>query len=317
MNVIKSSLKDIKKAIKRNYPRPFEVSNIVKTDSDGSVTFVVIKDFTDQTVAQFKYVKEDGALLTGFLSSPVYQEKYEQHFPKLDEYKNFDYYQKVLDLFHENNIFKALFTPDIERFKLMRYMFKEEQTVIRKRDLDTDFRKISPTGFRISIQFQYYVNESFELTPRMKINFEFPDFGRLIIYYDYEKNELRFGESQFVEDKTFDEQEPMKTQYLSIPSFGRAGSFSGFFLVDDLSFHNKAILKTLDNNESHKLFGIEQNQSIKTFDDLETIFERWMIEIGVLINKKFSILYKLDETFEADSKDNVIENFNLVKMTLI
>jgi hypothetical protein len=42
-----------------------------------------------------------------------------------------------------------------------------------------------------------------------------------------------------------------------------------------------------------------------------------MSEIGVLINQKSAIIHKLDDTFEANSRDKVIENFDLVKMSRI
>lgn len=315
--VIRSSLKDIRKAIKRNYPKPFEVANSIQTDSSGVSTFVVIKDFTDQTVAQFKYVKEDGALLTGFINSPLYQDKYDQNFPKLENHNNFDYYQEVLDLFHTNIIFKELFSTDIESFELHESMFKAEESVIRTRDLNIDFKKVAPNGFKISAGFQYYVNESLELKPRMKFNFEFGDFGKLLVYYDYETNELRFGETQFVDCHSFNKQKTVDIQHFNIPAMFGKPSFSNFFRIEELSYNPKVIFQTNSSDEDYQLFGIKQNKAIKTFDELELIFEQWMIEIGVLINKKFAALHQLDDTFEADSKTNVIENFNLIKMAII
>lgn len=311
--MVRSSLKEIKKVLRKTYPKPFDVSSRVQTDTSGSANFVVIKDFNKKIIAQFKYVQEDGAILTGFINLPLYKDRYDKIFSTLDINKNLDYHQKVLDLFHENTIFRELFSSN-ESLKLMEYMIKAEEYVIRRQDLNNDFRKLAPTGLQISMGYQYYINEDHQLKPRIMTNFEFRDFGKLIIYYDYEKNELRFGESQFVDHNSFDRKNGSNTSFL-IPSFKQG--FSNFFVLDELNYYDKVILKTIGSEEIYQLFGLEKNQEIKTFEQLELIFERWMTEIGVLINQKSAVFYTLDETFEAHSKNNVIENFNLIKMNLI
>jgi hypothetical protein len=314
--VIRSSLKEIKKVLRKTYPKPFEVSSRVQTDTSGSADFVVIKDFNNQTIAQFKYVKEDGAILTGFVNSPLYQDKYDTVFPTLDPLSNLDYYQQVLDLFHGNAIFKELVSSH-ESFKLMEYMFKSEESVIKTQELNKDFKKLAPIGFKISMGFQYYVNENSQLKPRMKINFEFSDFGKLIIYYDYSTNEIRFGESQFVDYHSFYQQKPIEMNHFTIPAMFGKPSFSNFFVIEEVGYYPKVNFQTNSRADNYQLFGIKQNQTIKEIDKLGLIFEKWMIEIGVLINHKSAVFYKLDDTFEAYSKTNVIENFNLIKMSLI
>lgn len=62
---------------------------------------------------------------------------------------------------------------------------------------------------------------------------------------------------------------------------------------------------------------IKKQDPIENFQKLESVFNSWMSEIGILLNKKFAIIHKLDDTFEAEAKDKVIENFNLVKMAII
>jgi hypothetical protein len=314
--LIRCSLKEIKKVLRKTYPKPFDVSSRVQTDTSGSADFVVIKDFNHQIVAQFKYVQEDGAILIGFINSPLYQDRYDKIFPRLNSLNNLDYYQEVLDLFHDNIIFKEIVSVKVS-LKVMEYMLKAEESIIQTQDLNQEFKKLAPIGFKISMGFQYYVNENCQLNPRMKINFEFSDFGSLIFYYDYETNELRFGESQFVDSLSFYKQITTERNPFNIPVVFGKTSVPNFFTVDDMAYYHKEPFKTNSSDEADQLFGVKPDQAIKSFDELSLIFERWMTEIGVLINQKASVFYKLDDTFEADSKNNVIENFNLIKMNLI
>lgn len=196
-------------------------------------------------------------------------------------------------------------------------MFEQEESVIQSQKLKQEFKKIAPIGFKISMGFQYYVNESSQLKPRMKINFEFSDFGKLIVYYDYSTNEIRFGESQFVAYQSFYQQKPIEMNHFTIPAMFGKPSFSNFFVIEEVGYYPKVNFQTNSRDDNYQLFGIKQNQVIKKIDKLELIFEKWMIEIGVLINHKSAVFYKLDDTFEADSKNNVIENFNLIKMAII
>jgi hypothetical protein len=314
--VFRSSLKEIKKVLRQTYPKPFDVFSHVRADTSYSADFLVIKDFNNKPIAQFKYIKEDGAILTGFVNSPLYKDRYNKIFPTLEPLKNLYYYQQVLDLFYGNTIFKEIISVK-EPFKLMEYMFEQDESVIQSQKLKQEFKKIAPIGFKISMGFQYYVHENCQLKPRMKVNFEFSDFGSLILYYDYETNELRFGESQFVDCLSFYKQPTEETKHFNIPVVFGKTAFANFFTIDDMAYYHKEPFKTNSSDKDCQLFGVEPNQAIKSFDELSLIFECWMTEIGVLINQKSSIFYKLDDTFEADSKNNVIENFNLIKMNLI
>ena len=314
--MFRSSLKEIKKVLRTSYPKPFDVFSRVRADTSGSAEFLVIKDFNNQPIAQFKYVKEDGAILTGFVNSPLYKDIYNKIFPTLKPLKNLDYYQQVLDLFYGNTILKEIISVK-EPFKLMEYMFEQEESVIQSQKLKQEFKNIAPIGFKISMGFQYYVNQKSQLQPRMKVNFEFSDFGSLILYYDYETNELRFGESQFVDCLSFFKQTTKETKHFNIPVVFGKTSLANFFTIDDMAYYHKEPFKTNSSDEDCQLFGVKPNQAIKSFDELSLIFECWMTAIGVLINKKSSVFYKLDDSFEADSKNNVIENFNLIKMNLI
>lgn len=273
----------------------------------------MIKDFKKNEVAQFKYIPEDGAILTGYEYSLKYGTYYENNFPELHSTEHLPYYQQVIDLFHENAIFKELFAYEQESFKLTEDMFKLEEFCIRKLDVNNDYKKLAPNGLHISIGFQYYVNEDFSLKPRMKFNFEFEDLGSLILYYDYDTNIIHFGEVQFVDSGTFkDFKEPVFKN-------------NGPFLLTQIQLKLlglelkpvKIVFYQFDNESTYQLMNIKKQDPIENFQKLESVFNSWMSEIGILLNKKFAIIHKLDDTFEAEAKDKVIENFNLVKMAII
>lgn len=307
--MIRNTLQEIKKNLRRKYPKPFDVSTSFK----NGTTLIMIKDFNKQPVAEFKYIPEDGAILIGYENSPKYRSYYETNFPELHTNEHMAYYQDIIDIFHKNAIFKELFSYKQEPLKLTEDMFKLEEVCILKLDVNTDFKKIAPNGLHISICFQYYVNENFSLTPRMKISFEFEDLGSLILYYDYDTNIIHFGEVQFVDSETFkDFKESVFNNY-------------GPFLLTQIQLRLlgidlkpvKIIFYEFDNESTYQLMNINKQDPIENFQKLETVFNSWMSEIGILLNKKFAIIHKLDDTFEAEAKDKVIENFNLVKMALI
>lgn len=77
------------------------------------------------------------------------------------------------------------------------------------------------------------------------------------------------------------------------------------------------VFHEMDNDMVYQLMNIRKQDPICSHKELEAVFNHWMAEIGVLINQKSAIIHKLDDTFEADSRDKVIENFNLVKMACI
>lgn len=307
--MIRNTLQEIKKNLKRKYPKPFDVSTSFKNET----TMIIIKDFNKQPVAEFKYVPEDGAILIGYENSPKYRPYYEKNFPDLHTNEHMAYYQDIIDIFHNNSIFKELFSYEQESLKLTEDMFKLKEVRIQKLDLNNDFKKLAPNGLHISIGFQYYVNENFSLKPRMKIDFEFEDLGSLILYYDYDSNIIHFGEVQFVDSDTFkDFKEPAFNNY-------------GPFLLTQIQLRLlgielkpvKIIFYKFDNESTYQLMNMNKQDPIENFQKLEAVFNSWMSEIGILINKKLAIIHKLDDTFEAEAKDKVIENFNLVKMALI
>lgn len=165
--MIRNSLKEIKKNLRKKYPKPFDVSTFFRTEDSEVKTFIMIKDFKKNEVAQFKYIPEDGAILTGYEYSPKYRTYYENNFPEPHSADHLPYYQQVIDLFHENAIFKELFAYEQESFKFTEDMFKSEEVCIMRLDVNNDFKQFTPN--------QYYVNDTFVLKPRMKIDFEFDD----------------------------------------------------------------------------------------------------------------------------------------------
>lgn len=80
--MIRSSLKDIKKAIKNIYKSPFKVSSYNEELEGEMANFVVIEDINNRTLARFQYLKEDGAIISGYNDSPLYKKEREQHFPE-------------------------------------------------------------------------------------------------------------------------------------------------------------------------------------------------------------------------------------------
>jgi len=313
--VIRNTLQEIKKNLRKKYPKPFDVSTFFRTENSEVKTFIMIKDFKKNEVAQFKYIPEDGAILTGYEYSLKYGTYYENNFPELHSTEHLPYYQQVIDLFHENAIFKELFAYEQESFKLTEDMFKSEEFCIMRLDVNNDFKQFAPNGLHISIGFQYYVNDTFVLKPRMKVNFEFDDLGSLILYYDYDTNVVHFGDVHFVDSDTFKE--------LKNPPFKNTGPFyltqyqmQSMFL-GLLEKKVEIVFHEMDNDMVYQLMNIRKQDPICSHKELESVFNHWMSEIGVLINQKSAIVHKLDDTFEAESRAKVIENFNLVKMARI
>ena len=313
--MIRNSLKAIKKNLRKKYPKPFDVSTVFRNENSEVKTFIMIKDFKKIEVAQFKYIPEDGAILTGYEYSPKYRTYYENNFPALHSTEHLPYYQQVIDIFHENAIFKELFAYEQESFKLKEDMFKSEEVCIMRLDVNKDFKQFAPNGLHISVGFQYYVNETFVLKPRMKINFEFDDLGSLILYYDYDTNVVHFGDVHFVDSDTF--KDLKNTSLKNAESFYLTQYQMQLRFLGILDKKAEIIFYEMDNDSVDNLMNIHKQDTIHTFKKLEVVFNHWMSEIGVLINKKSAILHKLDDTFEAESRDKVIENFKLVKMARI
>lgn len=317
--MIRNSLKNITKNIRKKYPKPFDVSTILKTKldfADFAGTYIVIKDFNKEHVAEFKYVPEDGAILIGYDDSPKYHAYYEKNFPEMHTKEHIKYYQQVFDLLHKNAIFKELFEVDLEPLTVTEDMFIVNKECVKRLHVNETFNRLAPAGLHISISFQYYVNESFMLKPRMKFHFEFDDFGSLILYYDYDTQCLHFGELQFVNSETFKDLNTANVAF----KFNAWPFHMHSIQSKILGFDKKQpdiVFYSLNNDESYSLMNINQQEPIKTFSELESIFDKWMMEIGVLINKKIAIFYKLDDTFEPEAKKNVVDNFNILKMTLI
>jgi len=313
--MIRNSLKTIKKTIRKKYPKPFDVSTFIKTKPEVAGTYIVIKDFNKEAIAEFKYNQEDGAILIGYDNSPKYREYYEKNFPELHIKEHLNYYQEVFDKLHENSIFKELFEVDLEPLKVTEDMFSLNKECIKRLHVNKTFKNLVPAGLHISICFQYYVNDNFMLKPRMKFNFEFDDFGSLILYYDYDTKCLHFGEIQFVDSETFKDLNTNNVTFINNLPFYITKRHLQMLGLDtkktDIEFY------ALNNDESYSLMSINQQDPIKTFSKLKSIFDKWMMEIGVLINKKIAVFYKLDNTFEPDAKENVVDNFNILKMTLI
>lgn len=314
--MIRNSLKTIKKTIRKKYPKPFDVSTFSKTKPEVAGTYIVIKDFNKEVIAEFKYNQEDGAILIGYDNSPKYREYYEKIFPELHTNEHLYYYQQVFDTLHDNAIFKELFEVDLEPLTVTEDMFSLNKEYIKRLHVNKTFKKLSPAGLHISIGFQYYVNENFALKPRMKLSFEFDDFGSLILYYDYDTKCLHFGKVQFVDSETFKD---LNTANVSFKFNAWPFNMTAIQLKM-LGLESKQpdiIFYALNNDESYPLMNVNQQDPIKTFSELESIFGKWMMEIGVLINKKIAVFYKLDDTFESEAKQNVVDNFNILKMTLI
>lgn len=313
--MIRNSLKEIKKNLRKKYPKPFDISTFFKNENSEVKTFIMIKDFNKKPVAQFKYVPDDGAILIGYENSLKYLQYYETNFPELHSTEHLPYYQQVIDLLHENAIFKEIFAYNQDSLKLIDSMFTLEEICIGKLDVHKDFKKLAPNGLHISTGFQYYVNENFLMKPRMKINFEFEDFGSLILYYDYDTNVVHFGDVHFVDSESFTELK--NSPFKNVGPFNLTQIQLKLLGIEPFEGQSEIIFYELDDDSVYNLMNIHKQEPIHSFKELEVVFNHWMSEIGVLINKKSAIIHKLDDTFEADARDKVIENFDLVKMSRI
>jgi hypothetical protein len=276
--VIRSSLKDIKKAIKNLYKSPFKVSSYNEELEGEMANFVVIEDINNRTLARFQYLKEDGAIISGYNDSPLYKKEREQHFPEYYDAQYLTTYQKVFDLFYNNAVVKE-------------YVQNHSLGVVNKNmfDISDDHRRgvplIKPFSFLgnssrsdTAIGLQYYLNEKSQLTPRMKIQFSFSSCGNLIIYYDYSSNCFRFCDVQLI---------------------------AGY----------KA--SSLDEDMLAELLHLEPDESLDTDNKLDTLFTNWMLLMGSHLNKQAFVHYNLDELIDASNKDKTLEHLNLIKMAFI
>ena len=276
--MIKSSLKDINKSLKTHYKSPFKVSNYKEELEGEIVDFIVIEDINKRTLARFQYLKEDGAIISGYNDSPLYKSEREQYFPAYYDQQHLDIYQKVFDLFYDNPIVKE-------------YVQKYSLGTVNKNmfDISDDHRRGvalikcfyflgNSSRSDSSIGLQYYINEHGKITPRMKIEFSFRTCGSITLYYDYSSNSFHFGKASFNES-------------------------------------NKLV--KLDDEKTTELFNIKSGEVFIDDEHLNLIFTRWMLEMGCRLNKQAFVAYKMNELIEVADTTKVLEHLSLIKMALI
>lgn len=275
--MIRSSLKEIKKAIKALYKSPFKVLSYNEELEGEMATFIVINDFNNKMLANFQYLKEDGAIISGYNDSLEYQEDCEKNFPQYYNEQHLTNYQKVFDLFYNNIVVKQ-------------YVQKHSLAVVNKNmfDISDDYRRGVPlinlfsfldnyVRSHTAIGLQYYINDKNEITPRMKIQFSFSSVGNLIIYYDYSLDCFCFGDAQLIK------------------------SYKGIS-VDD------SIIADWFNLKADERLDDEQ---------LDKLFTDWSLVMGSYLNKQAFDYYNLDELIDASNKNKTLEHLNLIKMALI
>lgn len=276
--MIRSSLKDIKKAIKNIYKSPFKVSSYNEELEGEMANFVVIEDINNRTLARFQYLKEDGAIISGYNDSPLYKKEREQHFPEYYDAQHLTTYQKVFDLFYNNAVVKE-YVPNHSLGVVNKNMFDISDDHRRGVPLIDLFSFLGNSGRSdTAIGLQYYLNAKSEITPRMKIEFSFRTCGSLIIYYDYSTQCFHFGDVTLIED-------------------------------------NKVVI--LDDKTNTELFNIKADDSFCDDEHLNSVFTYWMLEMGGRLNKEFFIAYEMNELIEPIDKNKVLEHLKLIKMALI
>ena len=275
--LIRSSLKEIKQAIKTLYKSPFKVSSYNEELEGEMATFVVIENFNNKVLAKFQYLKEDGAIISGYNDSPEYKKDCEKNFPQYYQEQDLINYQKVFDLFYNNIVVEQ-------------YVQKHSLDVVNKNmfDISDDYRRgvllIELFSFLgnydrsdNAIGLQYYLNDKNEITPRMKIQFSFSSVGNLIIYYDYSFNCFCFGDVQLIKN-------------------------------------DKAT--AVDNSIIADWFKLKADERLND-EQLDKLFTDWTLVMGSYLNKQAFDHYKLDELVDSSNKNKTLEHLNLIKMALI
>ncbi len=276
--MIKSSLKDINKTLKTHYKSPFKVSNYKEELEGEMIDFVVIEDINKRTLARFQYLKEDGAIISGYNNSQLYKQEREQHFPEYYDEQYLDIYQKAFDLFYDNPLVKE-YVLKHSLGHINKNMFDISDEHRRGVSLIDCFYFLGNSGRSdSSIGLQYYINEHGKITPRMKIEFSFSSCGSLVIYYDYSSNSFHFGKASLIESNN--------------------------------------IVK-LDDTQTIELFNMKANDSFSDDEHLNLVFTCWMLEMGSRLNKQAFVAYKMDELIEVTDTKKVLEHLSLIKMALI
>jgi hypothetical protein len=276
--VIRSSLKDLKKAITQVYKSPFKVSTY-KDEVEGEMqTFLNIESLNKKTLADFQYIKEDGAIISGYNDSHDYRKEREEYFPEYYDETHLNIYQKAFNLFYSNTVVKEFVKPNTLA-AINKNMFDISDDYRRGVPLIDIFSFLGNSGRSdTAIGLQYYLNEKNEIKPRMKIQFSFTSCSHLIIYYDYDSNCFRFGDVQLIDgDKT----------------------------------------SILDDNTISELFNLNADELLDDDNKLNSLFTNWTLFMGSYLNKQAFIHYNLDELIDASNKNKTLEHLKLIKMAFI
>jgi len=185
----KNLLKELKKGIRKLYPKPYTIKDY-NFYNDHMVDLI---NESGQKLASFKYDCLDGVLVFGSADNSFDQE-YQQVFDVDFDIKRQELFQKIVNILFDNKVVKEL-TNDRSPFELNQNIFQSHTSHIKRFYLTKHFAFLEAFHKWSCISFchQIYADDVFKIRSRMKIEIEFRFSGVLVLYYDYATETLQLG----------------------------------------------------------------------------------------------------------------------------
>lgn len=186
-------LKDLKKGIRKIYPKPYTIKNY----NFHNDTIVQLLNEAGYEVARFNYDCLDGVLCFGH-AEKTFKTEYESVFGVEVNTASQALFQNVMNILFENTAMKKLTSvrlPLEVRTDFFEYFFK--QFYLNK---TFSFLENEHKSSIIEFRQQIFVDDEFKIKSRLKIGISFKFSGKLVFYYDFSSKTLHLGECN-VEDE--------------------------------------------------------------------------------------------------------------------